>query len=187
MYQRSFAWLPVLKSLSYLNLGLWYNVGTHCFTFLSHRATPGNPTKWSPAFFTQGPLKNTKSHIFTLGSISGAHVELSFFLFSWCWQTFSGLLKPKSPTLLPCGKNFFIKTCIIIPLSPLLPISSQPSTLPLKINMCTQAQKLDAECNVEHALKESRNSVQTDFTLWVCNKKAESGINVSPRSLNIQI
>lgn len=33
-------------------------------------------------------------------------------------------------------------------------------------------QKLDAERNVDHSLKEAQNTVQTDFTLWVCDKKS---------------
>lgn len=44
-------------------------------------------------------------------------------------------------------------------------------------------QKLNADSNVDHSLKEAKNTVQTDFTLRVRDKKTESGINIPPRSL----
>lgn len=50
--------------------------------------------------------------------------------------------------------------------------------------MCTRVQNLDAEPNVEHTLKDAKNTVETDFTLGVCDKKkAESDINIPPRPL----
>lgn len=50
----------------------------------------------------------------------------------------------------------------------------------LKIKMYTRVQKLDAEHNADHTLKEAKNSLQTDFTLRVCDKNVESGINLPP-------
>lgn len=143
----------------------------------------GIPLNEVPLSLLQEPLKNTKIQIFFKGwkrfFLEASQVyTLNFKLFVLIFLMladfffFPLLLKPQSSTLLPCGKDFFIKTCIIIPLSPLLPISSQASALPLKIKTCTRVQKLDGEPNVDHALKEAKNSPQTDFTLWVCDKEA---------------
>lgn len=52
--------------------------------------------------------------------------------------------------------------------------------------MCTRVQKLDAEPNVDHTLKEAKSTVQTDFTLGLWDKKnpkAESDINIPLRPL----
>lgn len=63
------------------------------------------------------------------------------------------------------GRISLLKPASLFPYPLLLCISSQASTLPLKIKMCTRVQKLDAEPNVDHTLKEAKSTVQTDFTL----------------------
>lgn len=115
-------------SLSYSNFGLWHNAGTCCFTFLSHRATPGNPTKWSPPFSTPRTFNKYQKSPFSMKVVN---TSLWKHLKHTCWTSiffffflmladffFLLLLRPQSSPLFPHGKDFFIKTCIIIPLSP---------------------------------------------------------------------
>lgn len=116
-------------SLSYSNFALWHNAGTCCFMFLSHRATPGNPTKWSSPFFSPRTFHNYQKSQFSskvvkislwkhLKRTLNSNFFLFVCLFSWCWQIFFFLLlQPQSSPVLPHGKDFFIKTCLIIPLS----------------------------------------------------------------------
>lgn len=55
--------------------------------------------------------------------------------------------------------------------------------LPLKIKKCTGVQKLDAEHNRDHTVKETNNCAYRLYTCERAIKKTESSINVPPRSL----
>lgn len=84
------------------------------------------------------------------------------------------------------GRISLLKPASLFPYPPLLCISSQASMLPLKIKMCTRVQKLDAEPNVDHTLKEAKTLCKLTLH-WEYepkkNKKSESDINIPPRPL----
>lgn len=153
----------------------------------------GIPLNGASLSLLQGPLVNTKKSQF---SSKAVNTSLWKHLKYKCWISnlfvcfvcfldagrffFFILLKPKSSPLLPHGKDFFIKTCLIIPLCPLLCISSQASMLLLKIKMCTWVQKLDAEPNVDHTLKEAKTLCKLNLHCeWEPKKKKKPNPNQS--------
>lgn len=74
------------------------------------------------------------------------------------------------------GRISLLKPASLFPYPPLLCISSQASMLPLKIKMCTRVQKLDAEPNVDHTLKEEKKILCKLTLHWECVTKKKSGV-----------